>query len=222
MTARDRAPSRGRVLPAALIALALAPAAALGDEAPPLPRPGVRLVVAADAVASNVKEPPGLAAGGRVSAGVQFPRLRFFGVLEAELPVRDRWSERAHLGALVLGGPGVGYLRGDRTLLHVGLLGGGEGIRRRDYLNGGWVTFGSTAGGARVGVSFRPVARGERFRIGPTVGLAFTALFVERGRDPLTGARWGGWTPMVTVSVGAELRRSHVEPPPARRNPETP
>lgn len=195
-----------------LAAVALAPSPALGDGPHPRPRPAFRIVVGAEAVASNVRESPRLAGGGRLSAGFQLPRFRLFGVLEAEGPLGPV-PERAHLGALVLGGAGIGYLERDRTLLHAGLLGGGEVISRRDYLNGGSMAFGSLAGGARIGLTFRPVAPGDRFRIGSTVGLAFTTLFVQKGSDPLTGVRWGGWTPMVTLSIGAELRRSHVEPP---------
>lgn len=203
MTAWARRAYRSWPALAAGLSLALAPAPASAQLAD---RPN-RLFLDAEAAVAAVKEPPHLGLGGRGSLGLDRGRVRWLGLVEALGAPVGGVSGDARLGTALLFGAGVGYAPGSWGTVYGALIAGNEVIALRDHLHGGRTQSRGYAGavGGRVGVSSRPPPRGG-VSLRPILGIAFTALWVDRASDPLTGASWGGFTPMLTLSVGAELR----------------
>lgn len=188
----------------AALALALAPALAAAE----LPDRPNRPVLRLESAGANVETPPHLAVGGRLSLSLERSRVRLMALVE-DL----QWSVGSPTGdarfrMLAVVGAGIGYAPWSWGTLYGALLYGDQTIAVRDYLHGGW-TEGhsqSAVGGVRVGVSLRPSPPRGRFSVRPTVGLALSALWIERETDPAVGISWGGFTPTLTLSFGAELQ----------------
>jgi hypothetical protein len=179
-----------------LLALALAPAAAGALDCPR----GVLLV--GDALVTRVPESPRVAVGGRLLASARCVALA------TRLDWAAGWTRAQPAFSRVgLVGAGATVDLAPRLSVHALALAGGYYVQVRDYVYGGWRDAGRSPGtfGGEVGVRWRALGDADGHRALP-VGLGLTVLRVSRERDALRAVAWGGWVPLVTLSLGVELR----------------
>lgn len=217
----------GPVARAAVLALCLGPAR-VGAQAPEAPPPlaipvgeqpvdpsrAVRLFLAAEARAGNAPVRPYRTTGARLTAGMRLDGTRPFGASprriwvygELDLDAADGApNAQPRLSSLALGGPGVGVTLSERLSINGAILAGTEIVELHDFIQGGWVSDSSGAIGVRLGAALHPARWGERFQLAPAVGVSLTLLWLSRVNDPLRHVSWGGFAPMLSVGVGAEL-----------------
>lgn len=183
---------------AALLALGLA---ALPGSAGALQCPRGFLLVG-EGLVSRVTESPRVAVGGRVAVSARCVALM------ATFDWVAGWTREqpafSRAGLVGLGGMADA---GPRLSIHASAVAGGYWVQIRDVVYGGWRDAGRSprAVGASAGVRWRAVQDGDGRRALP-IGLSATLLRVSPESDRLRGVSWGGWVPMVTLSLGLELR----------------
>lgn len=194
------------------LAVVLVPAAAAG--APP-----EHLFAGLDAIAENVPDAPHRAGGARLTAGVEHRRVRIYAVTEGALPLGSTSERQLRFSFLGLMGGGVAWSPLPRTWLHGEALSGGYMVELRDYLKGGWLQDGTMPFGVRLGLSLDPARSGRNLEVSPVIHVALAALWSHRFHDPVRDVSFGGFLPMLTVSVGAKAwlpLRAPALPPPAQ------
>lgn len=183
---------------AALLALSLA-AVPRGADGLECPR---GLLLAADGLVSRVSESPHVAAGGRLALS-----SRCVAVMTS-LEWTAGWTRsQPAFGRAGLVGLGAMADVTPRVSLHAYAVAGGYGLQVRDYIEGGWRDAGRSpwALGASAGVRWRVLRDADGRRSIP-FGMSAAILRVSPERDRLRGVAWGGWVPMLTLSLGVELR----------------
>lgn len=181
---------------AGALALALvAPALAAAD--------GPRVAFAVEGALARYPQAPSLAVG--AAGSMRVGPVEATGTYDG---AARRPAGEAGFGAAWLLGAGAAIDASPLVSLHADAVAGGYRVRLRDYALGGWREVTEPAVGGRAGVRLHPDARlppRGRFGVWPLAGAWLTVLRVEPGADRLRGARWGGVTVAVTITLGAEL-----------------
>jgi hypothetical protein len=152
----------------------------------------------------NAPERSDVAVGGRATAGAGSPRLRLLSDLLIEGRANPR-DAQPRFASLALAGVGAGFAPGPRTWLDLVLSAGGHMVQVRDSFRPGWVGDMRPTYAGRAVLSFRPATFGQRTTVSPVIGLSLGALWSARIRDPVRGVAWGGFAPLVALSIGGEI-----------------
>jgi hypothetical protein len=190
-----------KALLSSIVLLALASAAA-ADTPERIARFAPLKVSLGASAAASAATPQGgvLAAGGRLAL-----RIEAF-ALEASYDSGLASGVQTEFRGLFL--LGMGFVWDAHPAWSIHALGtiGPYLVEMRDYIDGGFRQEADPAIGARFGVERRLAwnrPSGDT-RFVPVIGLSATVLHVPRRSDPLRGMEWGGFTGLLSLTIGVQ------------------